>query len=340
MDRRKPPHVSARKFNGPAEKRQWYISNLVSMLAESDPENRHFAKAELVEIHSMLRRRISTNRTLYRLVQAIVDEGVFLASAMLDYTDSDIEQIDESQIGELEEKLDQQTRMKKLIEFSRSKIASYEPPPQSDTLQAVRLLCNSLNCEVNNKYSELIGFDSIDWNNSIQQTVDQLNRQLVEHKQSMVTVEGHFKQQLDKDIEQITFEMCLKSDPEKAAIEVGEHLESCHTLKRKILVLHSMLRDLYRNLSEFETHLARYNKHRETKTELTYLKQSINLHCVRLASAHSAVPIPSEVVHKEIMDFFHKNLTHLHYNQLISMLRTVRINMILLQDKIDSLQCS
>ena len=279
-----------RQFKGLIERKKYYIQEFFQKLAESDPENLHFSKKEFIEIHGFLRKEAMCTPWLYKLIETIVEDGIFIDDSTLEINKIDsIESTEctDNRIAQLQQSLDEQHEYKRLIEFNRNLLKkrghqefNHRNTTENNNLDIIES-CQKMKQSINETYESGVGsqLDNNKLDNFIKESLIRLKDVIDHYNQSISLVSERFKNDVRNEIDSIL----LKYLKMKSLNECDNDLSDLNDfVEANLMPFKSRLGKLIEQLIEFKNLLEKYQEklnlyydHCQLRNELKMLKNPI-----------------------------------------------------------------
>lgn len=264
---------NGRNFCGPNEKKQFYISQFIHFVDRSDSHNKIISKTELSETENVLRKIITSNLRLYKLVQVMVDDCVLLDNDVLELMSTvsidKIPRCPEGSIKKISFQVDKQRRFLSLARFNKNRCLKIE---KSSKLKNSMNQINTIS-ELNalRKQTEINYFNSIaskPTNNvHLNPSVMIIAQTLLSLDKMMLQYETLFKAKLIDTDKMLS--LSLLSNANNAQLR-GQLFEKDKPCKTRFIVLCSFLCELGNLMSQFKE---RIDSHQERERIVFYLHQ-------------------------------------------------------------------
>lgn len=332
-----------RQFNGPSDKKHYYVTEFISLIRESDPDHLEFTKGDLMEASNALRKAVSTNPTLFRLIQAIVDEGTFVDGKVLQLMETDeknLPDITEGTFRRLENDLAVQNRLKHLAQFNsvqmsnklkNAKIDESPITPKGPTNELER--CKLIHEQIGDVISKSIlskPFDTIALKAYFKNTINSTQFYLTNFNRLMGDAERVFKFKMI-DTDQLVNNLIFSNNAKLSADQIFEQNQEC---KKRFFILQCLLSDLRDTLSQLEKEISFYLTHQEIVSLLTAIKNNED----QLYSVLISCQLGNKQEPIRIIDFLKKHQPDLNIDRLFSALHRLENKIIVNQDKLKKLQ--
>ncbi|KAH7640581.1 uncharacterized protein LOC124496322 [Dermatophagoides farinae] len=277
-----------KQFKGLIERKKYYIQEFFQKLAESDPENLYFNKKELIEIHGFLRKEAMISPWLYKLIETIVDDGIFLDDSTLEINNKDSNDVEctENQIAQLQQSLDEQMEYKRLAEFNRNRLQVKKCPEINDKIVLennfdIMESCQKLKQSLNETYENGVGsqFDNNKLDNFIKESLMRLKDVIDQYNQSIFKITERFKNDMQNEIDSVLLKylkMKSMNECDNDLTDLTDFVESnLMPIKNRYSKLIEQLMDLKNLLEKYQEKLNQYYDHCQLRDELKLLKNPI-----------------------------------------------------------------
>lgn len=331
------------------DKKQYYIGSFISKLSESDSKQKYFTKSELIEIHSFLRKEISKNNWLYKLIQSIVDNGEILDEdtfEILKKIDSTFEDVNENIIESRKNVLDEKLNYLQLVDYNENLIRerledSNGLVDNSDVDQdEIMNDLKNLTDDINNEYNKLVGTNEENKNieNAFIEIIRNLLLTISKCNYSFVNVSKKLQNDLIEEIDKLLFDYLnqksnYQQDSSKAAKDLIDVIETKCTTKKQYLYLSKIVENARKLLETLDEQLKHYDDHSQLKNELNDIRIKMD----QLLNQLIYSKIKSETdVYTELLSLIQDNESYLNYDKIIERYENMNSKLILIQHSLDS----
>ena len=343
-----------RHFNGPNDKKKFYISELTNCIVSNEIGAKKFSKAELAEIQTILRKTISTNPSLFRIIQTIVDDIVFLDKDVLEMMDNDdtIPDYNIESINSLYSTVQIQNRLKHLSEFNAqqligrfdtinnysacSNITNNSRLPFDD-----HAICKRIHSKTNENFLRTAPFITLHNRMDLQEKFSIELEQIVEHFIYYENIIKRFEPQLMSQLfnfDKIILNYYGKQVGENRHLEKSQlQVEILPETKLKLVFLKDMFKHLYQMMVEFEKKISNYKKCYLIETDVCLIVDKIEQEYKSLlkkqqnyTNSSDFIPLSSNA----IINYISRSLNDIDVNPFIQLFRALDKEIVLLEHKL------
>ncbi|OTF77713.1 hypothetical protein BLA29_004775 [Euroglyphus maynei] len=275
------------QFRGLMERKKYYIQEFFQKLVQSDPENIYFNKNELIEIHGFLRKDALSTPWLYKLIETIVDDGVFIDDSTLEINNIDPIELEctENRIAQLKQSLDEQNEYKRLAKFNRfhleelgcSEFNDKKAVKHLDIIEYCQKMKQSLQETYENGVGSQLENDKLD--NFVKESLIRLKNAIDNYNQSISKISERFKNDIRNEIDSII----LKYLKMKSMNECDDDLSDLNDfVEANLMPIKNRFSNLIEQLIEFKNILEKYQEklnlyhdHCQLRNKLKMLKNPI-----------------------------------------------------------------